>query len=234
MFIFAHVFSGSLIGLGFWHLTHDRRALALCILGAILPDLLDKSLALLAPGILGSGRTLGHTLLFFGIAVAAGILLWQYRHTLLGIAFVCGIFSHQILDAMWNVPSAWFYPFMGPFPRFVILDYVGYYFWLEISNPSEWVFGGASLLITLAWYLSIPEHRVTFLTERRISAARLSTVILLGGMGMYLLFFGLASRSPAFFAPTYDPVTSVMAGCVALCGTIVLVKWPVSHSVIQS
>ena len=52
MFIFAHIFLGALIGLGFWHLTDDRRALPLCIIGAVFPDLLDKSLALIIPATL--------------------------------------------------------------------------------------------------------------------------------------------------------------------------------------
>jgi len=225
MFIFAHVFCGALIGLAFWHLTNDRRALPLCILGAILPDLLDKSLAMIFPGILGSGRTIGHSLVFVAIIFLASILLWQYRHTLLGIAFACAIFSHQILDAMWTVPSAWFYPFLGPFPTFMIPDYVGHYFWLEISNPSEWVFGCASLVIMGAWYLGMPEHRVPFMTARRKTYARFSVAILIGVMGVYLLFFGLAALPHAFFAPTYDPVTDIMAGIIALCGMTVLMKW---------
>jgi len=225
MFIFAHFFCGALIGLGFWHLTNDQRALPLCILGAILPDLLDKSLAMLFPEVFGSGRTIGHSLFFVAIIFVAGVLLWQYRKTLLGIAFACAIFSHQILDAMWTVPSAWFYPLSGPFPTYMIPDYVGHYFWLEILNPSEWVFGWASLVIVVAWYLSIPEHRVPLLPDRRKAIARFIAAILLGVMGVYLLFFGLAAIPNAVFAPTYDPETNVMAGIVALCGTIVLVKW---------
>ena len=226
MFVFAHVFCGALIGAGFWHQTRDRRALPLCILGAILPDLIDKSLAMLIPGVLGSGRTIGHSLFFCGVIVASALVLWKYRHTLLGIAFACAVFSHQILDAMWSVPSTWYFPLMGPFPVFIIPDYVGHYFWLEVSSPSEWVFAGASLLIIALWTLSRPERRVAFLPEERVSAARIITAILLGGMGIYLLYFGLTSLPSAFFAPTYNPITDLMAGVLALCGTLVLVKWP--------
>ncbi|MCK9630023.1 MAG: metal-dependent hydrolase [Methanoregula sp.] len=226
MFLFAHVFLGAFIGLGFWHLTRDRRALPLCIIGAILPDLLDKSLALLLPAFFGSGRTLGHSLIFFSIAIAAGILIWHYRRTLLGIAFACAIVSHQIIDEMWNVPSTWYYPLMGPFPIFIILDYIGHYFWLEVSNPSEWVFACASLLIIALWYTGLPEHRIPFLTSRGITSACFVSAVLLGIVGVCLFFFGLAAIPHAFVAPTYDPVTNVMAGLVALCGAVVLVKWP--------
>jgi hypothetical protein len=52
-------------------------------------------------------------------------------------------------------------------------------------------------------------------------------------MGLYLLVYGLATASGAFFAPTYDPVTAVMAGCVALSGALVLVKMALERSVFQ-
>jgi hypothetical protein len=152
--------------------------------------------------------------------------LWKYRHTLLGMAFAGAVFLHQILDAMWSVPATWYFPLMGPFPVFIIPDYVGHYFWLEVSCPSEWVFAGASLLLIVLWSLNTPEHRGAFLTEERASAARGITAILLMGMGIYLLYFGLASLPSAFFAPTYNPITDLMAGVLALCGTFVLMKWP--------
>jgi len=226
MFIFAHVFCGALIGVGFWHVTHDRRALPLCILGAILSDLLDKSLAMIIPGILGSGRTIGHSLLFCTVIGVSAVILWKYRHTLLGMAFACAVFSHQILDAMWSVPSTWYFPLLGPFPVFIIPDYVGHYFWLEVSSLSEWMFAGASLVIIVLWYLSMPEPRVIFLENQRTRTARIIMAILLGGMGIYLLYFGLASLPSAFFAPTYNPITDLMAGVLALFGTLVLVKLP--------
>jgi len=226
MFIFAHVFLGVLIGLGFWHLTNDRRALPLCIFGAILPDLLDKSIALLFPAIYGSGRTLGHTLLFFAVIVSAGIFLWYSRGTLLGLAFACAVISHQVLDAMWTVPSTWLYPLRGPFPVFILPDYIGHYFWLQISTPSEWVFAFASGIIMGMWYLA-REPRVTFLTTRRKTAARYIAIFLLGVMGAYLLVFGLTAIPSAFFAPTYNPITNVMAGLISLGGAIVLLTRPV-------
>jgi membrane-bound metal-dependent hydrolase YbcI (DUF457 family) len=225
MFIFAHVFCGALIGLLFWHLSNDRRAVPVCIVGAILPDLIDKPLSILFPEILGSGRTMGHTLLFFTILFVVGILIWHYRHTLLGVAFACALASHQVLDAMWTELASWLYPVLGPFPLFMIPDYTGYYLWLEISNPSEWVFGCASLIIITVWYMSIPENRVSFPNSRQKTTVRYSAALLLGIMGIYLLVFGLAAIPNAFFAPTYNSITDTMAGLVALSGAIVLFRW---------
>jgi membrane-bound metal-dependent hydrolase YbcI (DUF457 family) len=227
MFVFAHVFTGILIGLGFWHLTGDRRALPVAVFGALLPDLIDKSLSLLIPGIFGSGRTLGHTLLFFAAVMAAGLLVWKCRHaTLLCVGCAAAIFSHQILDSMWAMPAAWFYPFLGPFPVSIIPDYVRQYLWLEITSPSEWVFAGASFILVATAYWSMPGRRAGFLTPRRLHAARVIIAVLFAVMGISLLLPGPASSPQAFLAPTYDPVTDGMAGLLALCGVVVFARWP--------
>lgn len=228
MFVFAHVFLGGLLGLGFWQLTGDRRALPLCIFSAVLPDLLDKPLALLFPGLFGAGRTIAHSLLFFSLVLIAGLLVWQYRHTILGMAFACGVLSHQVLDAMWNVPATWFFPLYGPFPVFAVPDYLGHYLWLEISAASEWIFAFACLVILICWCRGMPGFPVPVLTDQRITASRLFASLLLGIMGVYLILVGPAAVPHAFFAPTYDPVTDIMAGILALCGAAILVKWPVS------
>ncbi len=226
MFVFAHAFAGVLLGLGFWNLTGDRRALPLCFFSALLPDLLDKPLALLFPGLFGAGRTIAHSLLFVFLVLIAGILVWQYRHTLLGMACACGILSHQVLDAMWSVPEAWFFPLCGPFPSFILADYFGHYLWLEISALSEWVFAFACLVILLCWSRGMPEFSLPVMANRWIAASRIFASLLLGIMGVYLIVFGPAAVPHAFFAPTYDPVTDIMAGILALCGAVVLVKWP--------
>ncbi|AGB02083.1 metal-dependent hydrolase [Methanoregula formicica] len=231
MFVFAHAFLGALIGLGFWKLAGDRRALPLCILSALLPDLLNKPLALLFPGLLGAGRTIAHSLFFFSLVLIAGLLVWQYRHTLLGMACACGILSHQVLDAMWSVPATWFFPICGPFPTFILPDYLGHYFWLEISSLSEWIFAFASLVILICWSMGKPEFPTPVMTKQRIAALQVFAALFLGIMGVYLIVFGPAAVPHAFFAPTYDPVTDIMVGIMALCGAVVLVKWPVSATV---
>ena len=231
MFIFAHAFLGVLIGLGFWQITGDRRVLPLCTLCAVLPDLLDKPLALLFSGLFGTGRTIAHTLLFFSLVFIAGLLVWQYRHTLLGMACACCILSHQVLDAMWSVPATWFFPFCGPFPTFMIPDYVGHYFWLEISALSEWIFAFACIIILILWNMDMPELPFAVLIKQRVAALQIFAAFLLGVMGVYLIVFGPAAVPHAFFAPTYDPITDIMAGIMALCGAVVLVKWPVSATV---
>jgi membrane-bound metal-dependent hydrolase YbcI (DUF457 family) len=226
MFIFAHIFLGALIGVVFSYLTDDRWAFPVCVIGALSPDLLDKTLAMTFPGLLGSGRTIGHSLLFFGIALSLGLLIWRCRHTLLGIAFACAVFSHQILDALWNLPATWLYPLLGPFPTFIISDYVGHYFWLEVSTPSEWIFAYASAVILVVWFTGRSEYRAPWLTSRTLKWGRLIGALMLCGMGLYLLYAVLATIPQPFFAPTYDPLTDSMAALIALGGAFIILKWP--------
>jgi hypothetical protein len=191
MYLFAHVFLGALIGIGFWCVTRDRWVLPFCIVGALLPDLLDKPLALLFPDILGNSKTIGHTLiLFFTVITVAGVLLWhQQRRTLLGLAFACGVLSHQILDAMWNLAEIWFFPLLGPFPVSSISGKIWWYpLWLELSSPSEWVFALASAFLITAWYSEIVEDRLPLLSPaHKKNTLLIVAACILGGMGIYLL-----------------------------------------------
>jgi hypothetical protein len=220
MFVFAHLFCGALIGLGFWRLTGDRRALPLCILFAILPDLVDKSFILFFPDALGSGRTIGHTLFGAVIVTVAGIGLWLYRRSLLGIACACAYFPLQILDSMWSVPSTWFYPFLGWFRPYVVPDYVGHYLWLEISSISEWVFGAAVVLVL---WISYREYFPSTTVELRTRIWIVYGVsFALASTGAFLLCAGLISAVPAFPAPAYNSITDMMAGVLGVCGAGIL------------
>jgi hypothetical protein len=91
----------------------DLRALAL---GAILPDLIDKPLALLiAPETLGSDRIYAHTLVFALLVMTAGILGTR-RGTVArkrAVAFTVGILVHLLLDGLWTTPELLFWPVFG-------------------------------------------------------------------------------------------------------------------------
>jgi len=68
----------------------------------VLPDLIDKPLAVLG---IGGGRYIGHTLLI-AVLVVAAFFLWKRRY---GLAALTGLMSHLLLDLNALVP--WFYPF---------------------------------------------------------------------------------------------------------------------------
>jgi membrane-bound metal-dependent hydrolase YbcI (DUF457 family) len=222
MFIFAHIFAGALLGLGFWHLTNDRRAILVCIIGSILPDLIDKSLGLLFPLVLGGGRTVFHSLMIVGIVLLLTLLFVRSRFVLSGAGVAGALLLHQIFDEMWIEPANWFYPLLGPFQGQMIPDYVGTYFWLEITNPSEWMFMIGSVAILAASYQSLlPIPRAPLPDAIKAGAYVLVAVVLMI-TGLYLVFTGLTSTAATLITPRYHQVPMVVAGLLAVCGAVVM------------
>jgi hypothetical protein len=120
----------------------DRRVLALAVLGAVLPDLIDKPLGhILLAGTLGYGRIYFHGLTILFLIVIAGLVLYSYRRRIELFALAAGMASHQFFDGMWRHPVEWFWPFLGPLQNH---GYPEDYFWesvlRELAQPSEWLF----------------------------------------------------------------------------------------------
>jgi membrane-bound metal-dependent hydrolase YbcI (DUF457 family) len=161
MLIFAHIFAGALLGLGFWHLTNDRRAVILCIIGSIIPDLIDKPLGLLLPSVLGGGRTLFHALLIILMLLLCIFMFIQSKERLLAAGVAFALLLHQLLDEMWLEPENWFFPLLGPFTGYMIPDYIRSYFWYEITNPYEWLcmLGTVVILVKTYRYTRDPSLR---------------------------------------------------------------------------
>lgn len=223
MYLIAHLFTGILLGLGVFHLTRDRRAFPICIAGALLPDLLDKPLMLLVPGIFGSTRTIGHSLLLVTILLLAGFLLWYRSRTPLGIAFAVSVLFHQVLDLMWTLPVTWFFPLYGMFPVLPVSGGFLPFLWIELTNPSEWVFAAASCIVVLIGYAGVPGSRLPSLSGRSISFMEYGTAILLGITGTCLIVASpdpISGTVPAMHAGLDK---TLMAGLIALSGALVLV-----------
>ena len=72
------------------------------ILGAALPDLIDKPIWL--AGVVGVGRTIGHSLLVV-VPLVAAVLLYARSsgRERLGVAFAIGLCSHVATDVPWHV-----------------------------------------------------------------------------------------------------------------------------------
>ncbi len=89
----------------------------LLLVGALLPDLIDKPLSL----VLGvAGRNVAHTLLF--TLILSFFLLLRSRPTLRSrkalwvaplLAFAIGSGTHLLLDRMWALPEILLWPFLG-------------------------------------------------------------------------------------------------------------------------
>lgn len=84
--------------------TPTERAALAALLGAALPDLIDKPLHWL--GAVPVGRTIGHSLLLVLPLVALGWLLARRTDGReLGVAFAVGILSHIATDVPWHLLS---------------------------------------------------------------------------------------------------------------------------------
>lgn len=228
MYIFAHLFTGILLGLGALHVTRDRRAFPVCIAGALLPDLLDKPLMLLVPGIFGSTRTIGHSLLFVMVLLLAGILLWYWSRTPLGIAFATAVLFHQVPDLMWTLPVTWFFPLHGMFPVITVSGNAWQFLLLELTNPSEWVFALASVILVTTGFLGSRNccgAQCAPALQCRTDPLLYGIACLLGISGTFLIITGMNLVSLPF-AASPGPDKTLVAGFVAVCGAFVFIKLP--------
>jgi len=100
------------------------------LVGAILPDIIDKPLGLLN---IGSGRSISHTLLFLLIFTLLGLILYAARKWKRILVLAAGIMAHLILDSMWLNPHTLFWPFYGRH--------------FSEGNPSDWLSRWWSLLM---------------------------------------------------------------------------------------
>jgi LexA-binding, inner membrane-associated putative hydrolase len=224
MFIFAHIFAGAILGLGLWHITNDRRAIMICIAGAVLPDLMDKPLAFLFPVVLGSGRTIFHSLGSAGIVVIIVFMFVQSIPRLTGLGLAGSMALHQVFDEMWSLPENWLYPFLGPFRGSMIPDYIGTYFWFEITNPSEWLFLIGTSIVLVKSYPEILRIPLPDISDQMKVRADAVVILMFAGSGLYLVGTGLWSPAGTIIAPLYNPVTTVMAGLIPLCGALMMIR----------
>ena len=222
MFIFAHVFAGALLGLVFWHLTKDRRAIIVCIAGSVILDLIDKSLGLLFPVFFGGGRTVFHSLGFVLVILIISLIFIRSNLRLLGIGIACAILLHQVFDEMWLLPANWYYPLLGPFQGQMIPDFIGTFFWFEITNPSEWLFMVGTVVILVKSYHYMTLLPVRLLSDRVKTGAYTIIVVAFSGMGLYLIAAGFTSLEGTVITPFYNQVTNVMAGLLALSGAVIM------------
>lgn len=89
-----------------WRFDRSAESLAvvLVLLGSQVPDLIDKPMSWYG-GLLPTGRTLAHSLLFLIPLCLILHLVFRHRSRIeLGIAFAIGALSHAIVDA---IPTLW-------------------------------------------------------------------------------------------------------------------------------
>jgi len=149
MLIACHIFIGTVAGLLLQERFGGKYILPACILGSILPDLIDKPLGFLIFPSIGDGRLIAHSLI--GLALIVLIAASISRDLLLTAALAVGVITHQVLDEMWKIPVNWFYPFLGPFPVYQMENYFGWGLMRELTTPSEYLFGLGILFLLINW-----------------------------------------------------------------------------------
>jgi hypothetical protein len=156
MYFFFHFITGLILGFLVSDFLRDRRWILPVVIGAVLPDIIDKPLNfILLPAMNGDGRFLFHNLIVFAVLLVAGYLLWKYYASPLLIALDLGIISHQVLDSMWLEPVQWLYPLLGPYPLSAAAppDHIISLLESDLSNPAEWVLIGVVIVgLVLFWY----------------------------------------------------------------------------------
>lgn len=145
----VHLLIGVTLGIFLLYITRDCRALVYCAIGSLLPDIIDKPVGHIILASLDNGRIFFHSLSVCALVALLGvILMMKWRHP--GLLFIAaGMLSHQLADAMWNMPQSWYWPFLGPFPSKHFPLYFENIFTLELSSPSELLLLALAVIIVL-------------------------------------------------------------------------------------
>jgi membrane-bound metal-dependent hydrolase YbcI (DUF457 family) len=141
------------------------------MIGALVPDIIDKPLGFLG---FGNGRSITHTLLILLIVLFIGLYLHKnYKKTWL-LAIVIGMFTHLILDSMWATPQTLLWPLYGwafPVPDHKIgLGQINLWWHTLITNPGVDISEAFGLLILTGFIVILVHERrfKTFLRKGRV------------------------------------------------------------------
>jgi inner membrane protein len=126
--------------------------LRLLIIGSIFPDIIDKPLSFIG---FGNGRSITHTLLVFLAILFTSLFIYiNYKKTFL-IPIAAGIFTHLVLDFMWQAPQTLFWPLLGwafptPANRIGLSQFSDWWHTL-VTNPGVDISEGIGLLVIVAF-----------------------------------------------------------------------------------
>jgi uncharacterized integral membrane protein len=104
----------------------------------------------------------------------------------------------------------------------MIPEYIGTYFWLEITNPSEWMFMIATVAILAEAYRVRTPGTRTSLPETKKTGAYTMVVAGLLVTGLFLVIAGLTGTTGTFLSPAYFSLPTMIAGILALCGAVIM------------
>jgi len=114
MFVLAHI--GITVGVVYlaYHLMDREKLVTMdlrwLVLGAMLPDIIDKTLGMvILPEVFGHGRLYFHSITV--VAIASMIAMIVKRESVYFLSI--GMWCHLLLDSMWWEPKTFLWPFLG-------------------------------------------------------------------------------------------------------------------------
>jgi inner membrane protein len=142
----------------------------LLIIGSLFPDIIDKPLSFMG---FGTGRSITHTLIVFLFILFTSLFVYlNYRKAFL-IPIAIGVFTHLVLDSMWQAPQTLFWPLLGALPqptKHIWLDQFSEWWHTLVTNPGTDVSEGIGLLVILIFiaFLLKRNNLKSFLWKARI------------------------------------------------------------------
>jgi len=157
-----------------------RIDIRLLLIGALLPDIIDKPIAhLFFSEIFDTGRIFSHTLLFLVFITLLGLYLYRSREKLWLLVLAFGTMTHLILDQMWQRSQTLLWPLLGyPFHSHTgktfypadIVDWVPNTLENLVKDPTQYVpeLMGAVILAWFAWILLRRKKVLFFIRSGKI------------------------------------------------------------------
>ena len=156
-----------------WLTTLGRRLdIRLLLVGAFLPDLIDKPLGqIFLSETISNGRIFSHTLLFILVIGLGGFYLYRRLHKVWLLVLVAGSFMHLILDEMWRIPQTLFWPFQGlSFEKIDLTNWLSNLFHALVHEPTVSIseLAGAAVIVWFIWSLARRGKIYAFLRNGQI------------------------------------------------------------------
>jgi hypothetical protein len=168
----------------FWHLggsigavryafRDERMDLRFLMIGAILADLVDTPIGLLAWSTFGSVRLFAHSLIFPAAAMVVVLVLTRRgRPRKRWMPLAVGVLMGLVLDGMWRQPETLWWPFLGWEFTTTGFDTAGEYLRWLLTDWRTWALEalGLAYLVFLAGRarLGDPKRRRELVTTGRI------------------------------------------------------------------
>ena len=136
----------------------------LVLLGSFLPDIIDKTVFLLAGDRASlSGRDYAHTLVFNLVLLVGGLILLRYRKSWLLIISISS-FTHLILDQMWGSLVTLLWPLLGPLVKGELAGWLSGIWYGLLASPELYIpeIIGLAILLVFAYRLVKGKSLISF------------------------------------------------------------------------